>query len=304
MKIHFIGIGERMMGDLAVALCEQGHTVTGSDATFADLTGQRLASSGLMPAHPDWFPQKIAQGLDKVIVDRQVHADNPELQAAQQLGLPICAYAEFIYVYAQDKQRMVITGGEEKTLIGILALHVLGYLHKAFDYVVNAPTLAASVQLSDAPIIILEGDAAPSSRIDLQPQSLRYQHNLVLISGISWKASATYPTLATYLQYVTRLADASPKGGTLLYCEEAPLVKNIGSKPRADVRNESYKAHPHRHEGTQAYLITPQGDIPFPYADIASMRAVAGAQQLVRNLALTDQQFYEALATFRLDHIT
>ena len=297
MKLHFIGIGERIMGDLAATLCQQGHTVTGSDATFAALTRQRLASRGLMPEQAGWFPQKIKPALDQVIVGRQVHTANPELQAVQQQGLPSCAYAEYIYAYAQDKQRMVITG-EAKTLVCVLALHVLAGLHKAFDYVVDAPSLEASVQLSDAPIILLEGDAAPSSPIDLQPQSLRYQHHLVLLGGIDWQASATYPTLATYWQYVNSLADASPKGGTLIYCVEDSLVKNIGSQPRTDVKHEHYQAHPHRHEGAQAYLITPQGDIPFPYADMASLRAVAGAQQLVRNLAITDQQFYEALATF------
>lgn len=298
MRIHFIGIGECMMGDLAGALCLQGHTVTGSDEHFSASLLPRLKDSGLMPAQPGWFPAKIKHGLDKVIVGRQVHADNPELLAAQQLGLSLCSYPEYIYAYAQDKRRVVITGGEEKTLLCRLVLHVLAYLRKAFDYAVDAPALATRVRLSDAPIIILEGDAAPSSSIDLRPQSLCYQHNVVLIGGIGWVASATYPTLAAYLQYVTSLADASPKGGVLIYCEEDKAVKSIGSKARADVKPEAYKAH--RHKGAQGHLITPQGAVPFPYTDVASMRAVAGAQRLVRNLGITDERFYGALASFRV----
>ena len=173
-------MGERVMGDLAAAFYLQGHGVTGSDEKFAERTLHRLESRGLMPEQPGWFPQKLTQSLDKVIVGRAIHPNNPELQAAQQQGLPICSYPAYIYTYAQDKQRIVITGGEDKTLICILVLHVLESLHKEFDYVVDAPKLAASVQLSDAPIIILESGVASSSPIDLQPQSLRYQHHMAL----------------------------------------------------------------------------------------------------------------------------
>ena len=298
MKIHFIGIGERIMGDLAAALCQQGHQVTGSDVSFYKGTLHSLERVAPVPEQPGWFPQKMAKSLDKVIVGKQVQSDNLELQAAQRLGLPLCSYPEYIYDYAQDKQRIVITGGKEKMLICALVLHVLAFLHKAFDYVVDAAKLDTSVQLSEAPIIILEGDVEPFSSIDAQLQSLYYQHHVALISGIGWECSGTYPVLDTYLKQVTRLADASPKGSTLIYNEDDDLVKTIGSQARTDVKGVPYKAHAHRYEDGQAYLITPQGNIPFQETDAVSMCVLAGAQQLLRNLAVSDQQFYEALATF------
>lgn len=301
MKTHFIGMGERIMGDLAAALYQQGHQVTGSDVSFTELALCRLESAALAPEQPGWFTQKITQSLDKVVVGRQVHPDNPELQAAQRLGLPICSYPEYIYDYAQDKQRIVIIGGKETTLICLLTLHVLAFLHKAFDYVVDATKLATSVQLSDAPIIILEGDVEPFSSIDSLPQSLHYRHHMALISGIGWESGGTYPTLDAYLKQVTTLADTSPKGSTLIYHEEDDLVRTIGSQARIDVKGVPYKAHKHRYEDNQVYLITPQRTIPFQETDTASMCALAGAQQLLRNLAISDQQFYEALATFSVN---
>jgi UDP-N-acetylmuramate: L-alanyl-gamma-D-glutamyl-meso-diaminopimelate ligase len=301
MRIHFIGMGDRIMGDLATALCQKGHQVTGSDLSFSKLSLYGLESKELVPEQLGWFPQKITPSLDKVIVGRQVNLNNPELLAAQQLGLPICSYPEYIYDCTQDKQRIVITGGAARTLVCVLVVHILASLHKAFDYVVDASKLGTSVQLSDAPIIILEGDINPSSPIDSQPQSLYYQHNVALISGIDWKHSDTYPTLEAYLKQLTRLADASPKGGTLIYCEEDDLVQAIGSQARADVEGIPYKAHAHRYAADQVYFITPKRDIPCQYTDTAFMYAVSGAQQLLRNLAVPDQQFYEALTTFLVD---
>ena len=302
MKIHFIGIGERILGDLAVTVCQQGHQVTGSDVSFSQLTLYSLESAELVPTQPGWFPQKITKNLDKVIVGRQVHPDNPELHAAQRLGLPILSYPQYIYDHAQDKQRIVITGGKDKTLICVLILHVLTYCHKKFDYVVDSPNLEASVQLSNAPIMILEGDVDPSACTDTQPQSLRYQHNIVLISGIDdWKISDTYPTLETYVEQMNRLANASPKGGALIYCQEDNLIHKIGSQARADVKAMPYNTHAHRYGHERAYLITPQEEVPFQYADTVSMRAVAGARQILHTLAIPDQRFYKALTTFFID---
>lgn len=267
------------MRDLAAILQTRGHTVTHDEEATADLEGQHI---------------------DQVIVGKRVSLAHPVLQAAQQQGLSLCSYPEFIYTHTQDKQRIVITG-QEKKLICLLALHVLKQLHSVADYVVEAPTLASSVKLSDAPIVILEGDDLPSAPIDLTPHSLRYQHHILVFGTMSWEASEAYPTLEAYQAYITHLADASPKSGTLIYGKENTLVEAIACVSRADVQPMAYDTHPHQQKGIQAYLVTPQDDVPFYTTEPAVMRAVAAVQQLVGNFAIKDQQFYEALATFRTD---
>ncbi len=296
MRVHFIGIGERTMGDLAATLHQQGHMVTGSDVNFSELVLYSLESASLMSKHQGWYPAKLTPSIDQVIVGRQIHLDNPELQEAQRLGLSICSYPAYIYAYAQDKQRIVITGAADKTMICVLVIHVLECLQKAFDYVVDAAALETSVRLSDAPIIILESDEFPSSPVDTQPQSLCYQHNIALISGVGWQVDDTYPTLSSYVEQLGMLADASPKGGTLIYCEEDELTNTIGKKHRKDVKKVPYRTHPYRQEGAQIHLITPQGSIPCDKA--MHPLTVAAAQNILHNLAVTNEQFYASLASF------
>ena len=111
-----------------------------------------------------------------------------------------------------------------------------------------------------------------------------------------------FPYVATLLAMFSGLGRCFAQGGgTLIYCEEANLMKVIVSRPRACVHQVPYRVHAHRQEGTQVYLITPQGEVPFPQGGVASMQAVAGAQQLLYNLAVTEQQFYRALASFPFD---
>ena len=142
MKMHFIGLGERIMGDLAINLSQQGHQITGSDISFSTPSSYSLESKMLMPEQAGWFPKKIQPHLDKIVVGREVQLDNPELLVAQQLGLSLCSYPEYIHDYAQDKQRIVVVGGEEKKLLCLLVLHVLEYLQQPFDYVVDSLRLA------------------------------------------------------------------------------------------------------------------------------------------------------------------
>ncbi|XWN35462.1 MAG: Mur ligase domain-containing protein [Roseivirga sp.] len=295
MKIHFISTGERIMHDLAIVLRQQGHIVTESDGSSLAPTARSAAHVSPASEKTAQQPQKITAGLDKVIVGRSIQSDSPELQTAQQLGLPIYSYPAYLHEYAQDKQRVVVIGGVQ-TSICVLVLHVLAYYNKEVDYIVDAPQLTTSVQLSEAPVILLEGDIAPSSPTDARPQCLRYQHHVALLSGTGGEPSKASPTLTNYGETLTTLADASPKGGTLIYDEEDPLIQPIGSQARTDVKHEPYRAHPYRQKDHLTYLTTPQGDVFLHNVDY--LRAVAGAQQLLRNMAITDQQFYEALATF------
>jgi UDP-N-acetylmuramate: L-alanyl-gamma-D-glutamyl-meso-diaminopimelate ligase len=91
--------------------------------------------------------------------------DNPELIKAKKLGLPIYSFPEYIRKQSDDKQRIIIAGSHGKTTITAMIMHVLKYSNRDFDYVVGAHLDGFNniVKLSDAPIIIMEGDEYFSS---------------------------------------------------------------------------------------------------------------------------------------------
>ena len=94
---HFIAIGGSAMHNLALALHQQGHTITGSDDEIYEPALSRLTQRGFIPPEMGWFPQRIHANLDAVILGMHARADNPELARAQEMGLPIYSYPEFIY---------------------------------------------------------------------------------------------------------------------------------------------------------------------------------------------------------------
>ena len=117
MNIHFIAIGGSAMHNLAIALHNKGYQVTGSDDTIHDPSRSRLEKKGLLPEAFGWFPEKITQDIEVIILGMHAKKDNPELLKAQGMGLKIYSYPEFLYEQSKDKTRVVIGGSHGKTTI-------------------------------------------------------------------------------------------------------------------------------------------------------------------------------------------
>src|SRR5688572_10741756 len=101
-RIHFIAIGGSVMHNLAIALKQAGHQVSGSDDEIFEPSRAALVKHGLLPAREGWQPEKIDTAIDVVILGMHASKDNPELLKAQQLGLKILSFPDYIYEHSKD----------------------------------------------------------------------------------------------------------------------------------------------------------------------------------------------------------
>lgn len=301
--IHFISIGGSAMHNLALALHQQGYQITGSDDEIYEPSRSRLQQRGLLPASMGWFPEQIHPGLDAVIVGMHARNDNPELAKALELGLPIFSYPEYIYQQSREKQRVVIAGSHGKTTITSIILHVLQHFKRRFDYLVGAQLdgFETMAQLTaDAPVIVIEGDEYASSPIDSRPKFLHYQPHIALISGIAWDHVNIYPSWDLYVDQFELLAEAMPKGGVLIFDESDDMLDVIGQKERTDITKVPYLAHPSVIENGQTFLLTRQNaQVPVQVFGDHNMKNIAGAMTVLDYIGITEEQFYEAIPSFK-----
>lgn len=301
-NIHFIAIGGSAMHNLALALHEKGHKITGSDDKIYEPSRSRLADAGILPKQTGWDPQKITKELDSVILGMHAKADNPELIRAQELGLKIYSFSEYIFEQSIDKQRIVISGSDGKTSITAMILHVLTYFGRKFDFVIGAPVegMNNSVKLtSDAPIILIEGDEYIASPIDKSPQFAHYHPHIGLISGVAWDHINVYPTIDEYVKQFELFADNLPKGGILVYNEDDDLASLIGSKEREDVLRVQYNAHKHDITKEQTILIYDGEKIPLHIFGKHNMRNISGAKAVCLKIGISEDMFYKAIRSFK-----
>ncbi|MBK8830468.1 MAG: hypothetical protein IPN60_06355 [Saprospiraceae bacterium] len=221
MRIHFIAIGGSIMHSLALVMAQRGHTVTGSDDEIYEPSRSRLAAQGLLPSETGWHPERIHSELDIVVLGMHARADNPELLRAQELGLKVESFPEFMYNISQDKVRIVVAGSHGKTTTSGMIAHVLHYSGMQADRMIGAKIGELEpVAISDAAMIVLEGDEYLSSPMDPRPKFLHYKPHITIITGIAWDHMNVFPTYPDYVRQFRMLIESLGEDDTLIYCAE------------------------------------------------------------------------------------
>jgi UDP-N-acetylmuramate: L-alanyl-gamma-D-glutamyl-meso-diaminopimelate ligase len=113
------------MHNLALAMHDGGHEVSGSDDQILEPSKGRLLAAGILPSNHGWFPDQITEALDVIILGMHARPDNPELLRAQKLRLNVQSYPEFLFHATENQQRVVIGGSHGKTTVTSMLLHVI-----------------------------------------------------------------------------------------------------------------------------------------------------------------------------------
>lgn len=301
MQIHFIAIGGSAMHNLALALHHKGYIISGSDDVIFEPSKTRLADKGLLPPEFGWYPEKIHTGLDAVILGMHAKPDNPELLKAQELGVTIYSYPEFLYEQSKNKTRVVIGGSHGKTTITSMILHVLNYHNIAVDYMVGAQLdgFDRMVHLTEEnDFIVLEGDEYLSSPVDRRPKFHLYKPNIALLSGIAWDHINVFPTFENYVEQFRIFVDSIVKGGSITYNEEDLEVRKVVEASENAIRKLPYRTPEYTVEDGQTLLETPEGPMPIEVFGKHNLSNLAGAKWICQNMGVDEDDFYEAIATF------
>lgn len=299
-KIHFTGIHEAAMADMVLALHRQGYRITVSAAEpLPTEVATQLAHAQLLPHQWGFSASHIDPSCEAVIVGRGLEAYQVEIMAAQRLGIPVYSYPAYVYHYAQHKQRIVVLGDDQTVgRFFAIAIHVMNYWGRVFDYVTHLPLDATypPIHLSEAPVIFLQGDAMLFSEFDPRVIAAIYQPHILLMTDLNAKLSNSASDWKTYTALLSDLADAIPKAGKFIYNTDITELRDIGAHPRVDVQNILFHSHPYKVRNGQT--VPSQGDIPFQLGDAASLKALSSAYYLLKELAVTNAQFYEAVSQF------
>jgi len=302
MKIHFISIGGSAMHNLAIVLAKKGFTIIGSDDTIHEPSKSRLKKQGLLPNTFGWFPEKITSDIDLIILGMHAKVDNPELLKAQELGLKIVSYPEFLFEQAKNKTRVVIGGSHGKTTITSMVLHVLLYHEKEVDFMVGAQLEGFETMMhlsDDNDFMVLEGDEYLSSPIDFRPKFHLYKPNIALLSGIAWDHINVFPTFKNYVEQFELFINSITNGGILVYNQEDEIVKKLVEESTSTIKKYPYSTPDYFIENGITYLQTEEGDLPLEVFGKHNLQNLAGAKWICQHMGIDEDDFYEAIASFK-----
>jgi UDP-N-acetylmuramate: L-alanyl-gamma-D-glutamyl-meso-diaminopimelate ligase len=310
MRVHFIAIGGAAMHNLAIALKQNGNQVSGSDDQIFDPSKGRLEKQGLLPKKMGWYPEQITTELDAIILGMHARPENPELLRAQEIGVKVYSYPEFIFEQAKEKTRVVIAGSHGKTTITSMILHVLKNLNKDFDYLVGAQIegFETMVKLSSAPIIVLEGDEYLSSPIDRRPKFHLYHPQIALISGIAWDHINVFPTWENYLDQF-QIFIGQLKDGELVFCENDIHLNELVLKAQPELKKTAYTTPDYSITDGVTSVSIDGTEYQLHIFGEHNLQNMNGALNVCLKIGISTAQFMEAIVDFtgaarRLEEIT
>jgi UDP-N-acetylmuramate: L-alanyl-gamma-D-glutamyl-meso-diaminopimelate ligase len=289
------------MHQLAIALHKKGYQVTGTDDEIFEPAKTNLLQQGLLPAVIGWQPDLIVPDLDAVILGMHAKQDNPELQKAVSLGLKIYSFPEYIYHESQNKNRIVVGGSHGKTTTTSMIMHVLKQTQQSFDYLVGARVegFDQSVNITDAPVIVCEGDEYPASAIERKPKFHFLYPHVAILTGIAWDHINVFPTFDFYLEQFTIFINRIEKAGVLIYNESDPVLNELVTKNlRNDIRYQPYSIPEHEiiNGATSVTIDGIEGSLKvFGNHNLMNLYA---AYYACKELGITATKFMPAIANF------
>lgn len=301
MKVHFIAIGGSVMHQLAIALHHKSYQVTGSDDEIFEPALSNLAKVGILPVSTGWDANRITPGLDAVILGMHARADNPELKRAQELGLKIYSFPEYIYQESRQKQRVVIGGSHGKTTITAMIMHVLQAQQKAFDYLVGARLegFPQSVNITDAPLIVCEGDEYPASVIEKRPKFHFLHPHIAVLSGIAWDHINVFPTFDNYLEQFAIFIRQMEPGHILIYNSTDEVLSALVDKEGRHLKLVPYTLPIHMITNGVTRVYFEEGFSDLQVFGDHNLLNLHAARLVCNELGIADDAFLQSIATFK-----
>ncbi|MGB7415128.1 MAG: UDP-N-acetylmuramate--L-alanine ligase [Thermosynechococcaceae cyanobacterium] len=227
--VHFIGIGGIGMSALAHVLVKRHLPVSGSDIRQSNIT-QKLQTLG---AQIFWrqdasnFTELLngqlhdidASALPQVICSTAIHPDNPEYQAAVELGCPIFHRSDVLAALIQETPYgIAIAGTHGKTTTSSLVGYVLlqGQLDPSIIIGGEVAAWEGNARVGESPYLVAEADESDGSLVKFSPQ-------VGVITNIELDHPDHYATLDQLLDIFQTFVDRCQ---SLVLCLDCPTIRD------------------------------------------------------------------------------
>ncbi len=218
-KIHFIGIGGAGMSGIARIMLAQGLSISGSDVKESTVT-QNLATLGatIRIGHG----AENVEGVDLIVLSTAIAQDNPEIVAAEKLGIPRISRAQALAILMAGKRSVAVAGTHGKTTTTSMltvALQSAG-LNPSFAIggMINASGTNAYSGSGD--IFVAEADESDGSFLAYKPLG-------AIITNIELDHVDHFSDLESIYALFEEFVDSIQAGGFLIACGDDPGVQEL-----------------------------------------------------------------------------
>ena len=209
--LHFTGIGGIGMSGIAEVLLNLGYEISGSDLRLTAIT-ERLAGMGAH-IHQGHAASNIA-GARALVVSSAVDEQNPEVQEARRLQIPVIPRGELLAELMRLKYGIAVAGSHGKTTTTSMTATILNYAGLDPTVVVGGRvgTMGGSnARVGHSDFLVVESDESDGSFLKLAPI-------VAVVTNIDREHLDHYPSLdaieAAFIEFVNKV----PFYGAVIVC--------------------------------------------------------------------------------------
>jgi UDP-N-acetylmuramate--L-alanine ligase/UDP-N-acetylenolpyruvoylglucosamine reductase len=233
--VYLVGIGGCGVSGLAHLLLDLGFRVVGSDLAANEETRQ-LADRGATIHLGHHAEQLAAAHPILVAYSSAIRLDNPQLQAAERLQIPLARRALLLAALVHRQRGVCVAGMHGKTTTSALLAFALENLGANPSYAIGAlvPQLARHARLSVASenLFIAEADESDGTLSEFRPQ-----HAIVL--NVDAEHLDFYANLDAICREFANFAQQTHD--TLVFCADDPRLAELFARRPGAI---SYGFHP------------------------------------------------------------
>lgn len=253
-NFHFIGIGGIGVSALVRMMLGRGAIVAGSDGTNSAITAElEKLGAKIFIGHQ---AQQVSAATQVVIYSPAIAADNPELVAARERGIPAYSYPEALGLLSVGQQVVAIAGAHGKTTTTAMVAHILLAAHLAPTVVVGSLMTGPNGELTNfipgaGKIFVVEACEYKRSFLNLSPKyliitnidddHLDYYHDMADIQSVFIELVHKLPSdgvlITDTTSEVLQPILASTKVKVINYCELLPQVPTLLTPGRHNLAN-------------------------------------------------------------------
>ena len=229
-RIHFVGVGGSGMSGIAEVLLNLGYAVSGSDLRRSAVT-DRLGTLGAR-----FFEGHAAANVADahvVVTSTAVRSDNPEVQEARRLGIPVIPRAEMLAELMRMKYGVAVAGthGKTTTTSMIGALLAEGRLDPTIVVGGRITSLGSNARLGQGEYLVAEADESDGSFLKLAP-------TIAVVTTVDAEHLDYYGSLDAIRDAFVAFVNKVPFYGAAVLCLDQPNIQRL--IPRIDKRIITY----------------------------------------------------------------
>src|SRR3984893_5751485 len=218
--LHFTGIGGIGMSGIAEVLLNLGYTISGSDQKLTPVT-DRLEKLGAT-VYEDHSAANVS-GAKALVVSSAVDEQNPEVQEARRLQIPVIPRGELLAELMRLKFGIAVAGSHGKTTTTSMIATILNGVGLDPTVVVGGRvgTMGGSnARVGHSDFLVVESDESDRSFLKLAPI-------VAVVTNIDREHLDCYSSIDDIRASFTEFVNKVPFYGAAIVCIEDENVQSI-----------------------------------------------------------------------------